>query len=35
VEDSASRLLLKRHGGKLFTGLVQLLHNGIGCTQLF
>jgi response regulator RpfG family c-di-GMP phosphodiesterase len=28
VEDSASRLLLKRHGGKLFTGLIQLLHSG-------
>ncbi|HEX2230104.1 MAG TPA: response regulator [Candidatus Binatia bacterium] len=34
VEDSASRLLLKTHGRKLFAGLVQLLHGGIGCLEL-
>jgi twitching motility two-component system response regulator PilH len=34
VEDSASRLLLKTHGRKLFAGLVQLLHGGIGSLEL-
>ena len=34
VEGSASKLLLKTQGRKLFVGLVQLFHGGIGCLEL-
>jgi hypothetical protein len=32
--DTLSMLLSRSHGGKLFAGLVQLLHGGIGCLEL-